>query len=153
MVQQQRNQQLTLEDTAAREEHYWKKNFIITGVIVAVLLIYSILHGSGLTIVPSEDRLQITDPDGATVTIAYEDIKGAALMDTPDYGACVSGEETSKWVYGQWNNAAWGDYSLYVYAKNPQVVQIETTQGVYVVNMPTEQDTVTLYDFICDLNG
>ena len=138
----------SVEEEAQREVHFWKKNFLITGAVLIVVLIYSFFRSPGMTLVPGETALQITDPEGKSISIVYDEITDLELVQAPEYGEPVSGEAGKKWLYGQWNSAQWGRYQLYVSSEQNSAVVITCGEDVYAVNYPTQQDTQSLFDFL-----
>ena len=137
----------TVEEELSRERKFWKQNQLWSIVLAAVVL-FGLLGKSGISVAPGPEELMLTMHDGSTAVVAYEAITSAQLLDTADYGTVTAGRETRSGSSGTWEHPQWGSYTLCTYASCTQAVRITAGDGCYVVNLPSEAETLQLYTLL-----
>lgn len=146
---EKRDRQPTLDEELKRQKRYWKRDLICSLVVVAVVLVISLFRGNAPVISPGETQLTVQAPDGQVSYADYAEVTAVSLLDGADYGTCLEGESTGRYLYGSWESAAWGRYTLCVYAKVPACLVIESgSAGTLVVNCSSEEETNQLYELL-----
>lgn len=146
---EKRDRQPTLDEELKRQRRYWKRDLICSLVVVAVVLVISLFRGSAPVISPGEFQLTVQAPDGQISYADYAEVTAVSLLDTADYGTCLEGESTGRYFYGSWENEAWGEYDLCVYAKVPVCLVIESgSAGTLVVNCSSAEETEQLFELL-----
>lgn len=133
---------------AEKERKYWKKNYLWSLAVLAVVAAYFFFFNPGIRVQPGTDGLTVSAPKSESVTVAYADVTSLTLVSQPDYGVGKPGGHTGGCLYGQWENDAWGSYQLYVNKKVPLCVVIRTDKTVVSVNESSEQETRALWDML-----
>lgn len=145
--QENNKNNMTLEEEMHHQAKYQKKNMLWTVVIlVAAFLLFS-KGNSDLNINPGKEDIAITTPS-AELVIAHDEIISYALVDGPNYGECLDGEQEGDVLYGTWKNEAWGEYQLAVESDLTRVVVLNRDEGTVVVNFISDDETGVLYDYI-----
>lgn len=146
---EKRDRQPTLDEELKRQKRYWKRDLICSLVVIAVVLVVSLFRGNAPVISPGESQLTVQAPDGQVFSVAYADVTAASLLTGSSYGSCLEGKGTGRYLYGRWENEAWGEYDLCVYAKVPACLVIESgSAGTLVVNSNSEAETQQLFELL-----
>lgn len=148
-MQENRRQARTVQEELARERKYWKQNQVWALVLAAVVLL-NLLGGSGFSVAPGPDALTLTMHDGAACEILYSTITEARLLDAPQYGTMIEGEQTRQGASGTWEHPEWGRYTLCVYSSGSYGVRILADGRYYLVNLSSPVETEQLYQIIQD---
>ncbi|NLU24917.1 MAG: hypothetical protein GXW99_09495 [Clostridiales bacterium] len=136
------------KEQASKEKKYWRKNYLWSLAVLAVLAVYFLFFNPGVTIEPGTDGLKASAPHQETVAVSYADVESLILTSQPDYGVCLSGADKGSHRYGQWQNEAWGDYRLFAYRKVDACIVIKTADLTLVVNGASEQETESFYQML-----
>ena len=146
-MQDNRKQARTFQEEMARERKYWKQNQIWVLVLAAVLLL-NLLGGSGFSVATGPEALTLTMHDGTVSTVSYSSITEIQLLDAPQYGTMLEGQETRQGKSGTWEHPEWGSYTLCAYASSSCAVRILAEDQCYVVNLSSEAETQQLYQIL-----
>lgn len=120
---------------------------VLLAIFVAVTFI--IPNGSHQNLFIWEDtQLRISCPDDSVHTVAYADITRMALVENADLGTCLSGDSSSNYCYGIWENDQLGEYVLCAYRSFSTVIQISTAEEDYWISYESAETTQGLYDSI-----
>ena len=139
----------TVQEELARERKFWKQNQIWS-ILLAVVVLFGMLGRSGISVAPKPEELMLSLHDGSTTVIDYESILSAELQEDPDFGILSEGKDTRNGKSGTWNHPQWGSYTLCVYSSCGTAVKLDTEEGIYVVNLPSEEETRQLYQLLAD---
>ena len=149
-MQEYKKQTRTVQEAAAREQTFWKKNQLWTLLLAAAVLLYTLIGGPGFSVAPGSTELLLTMHDGETAAVAYGSITEAELLENPQYGTMVEGKDERTGKSGTWEHPEWGTCTLCVYASCDTAVRILTEERCYVVNLSSETETEQLYQLILD---
>ena len=133
-----------------REQTFWKRNNLWALLLFCAVLIYSFLSGPGLSVVPGATEVKLTLHDDNTVTIPYDSITAAELVDNAEYGEMLNGKEAKNGKSGTWVHSEWGNYTLCVYTASLKAVRIESGEKIYLISMGSDTDTYQLYQTVLD---
>lgn len=126
-------------------------NLLIILAIMIVISVFSLIHSeNAVDFHWTEDLLQITDPNGNSYSIIYSDVVALELLERPNYGACVTGRETSSWLYGTWENDQWGSYTLCASSGTSMCIVIRTDEGIFVLSYESDEITSALYESLSE---
>ena len=139
----------TVEEEMSRERKFWKQNQLWS-VLLAVVILCGMLGKNGMSVAPGPEGLMLTSHDGSTETVAYETVVSAEFLESADYGTAVQGKETRTGKSGIWLHPVRGSYTLCVYASCDSAVQILTEDHCYLVNLPSEEETLQLNQLVLD---
>lgn len=139
----------TVQEEMAREQKFWRQNQLWS-LLLAVVVLFGMFGKSGVSVAPSAEALMLTMHDSTTAAVPYEDILLAELVDHPDFGTVADGKDTRNGKSGIWENQQWGSYTLCVYGSCGTAVKIDTKDQIYVMNLPSEEETRQLYQLILD---
>jgi hypothetical protein len=146
-MEQFKNPARTMEEEMSRERKFWKRNQICTAIVVVVVL-FGLLGGNSHSVAPGANLVTLTMHDDRAVTVSYREITEAELLEDVQYGTVLEGKETRQGRSGTWENSQWGSYTLCVYASWPDAIRMETQEGIFVVNLASEEETQQLYQLI-----
>lgn len=141
---------ITLQNREFEEaKQHNKRNQIISTLFLLIALIaipFFMADGSEGDLLAFENRtLQIHTPGNQSYCIPYNQILSMELIENPDFGVCLSGDNTKKLCYGVWENAALGEYVLCTYKSPDVVIQINTPNQVYWIGYESGETTRILY--------
>lgn len=145
---ERRERQPRLAEESARQQKYWRKNYLWTIAILAVFLVVSFFRGGGPSLSLGEDRLTMQTPDDQVYEVRYEDVTTVSLLYGANYGTCLEGKGEGRYLYGRWENAAWGEYDLCVTSKIDCCLLIETEKGTLAINYSSEEETEQLCELL-----
>lgn len=92
---EKKSRQPDLQQESDRQNRYWKKNYLWTLLVLAVVVAIGLFQGaSGFTVAPGDDALVITMPEGEAVVVPYEDVESVTMEEAPDYGECLQGSSS-----------------------------------------------------------
>lgn len=122
---------------------------LVVLLIVFVVVTFLIPNGSQRNLFTWEQtQLRITFPDETSQIIPYDSITAIFLVDAPEMGTCLSGEDGSNYRYGLWKNEVLGEYTLCAYKSFSSVIQLTTKAGIYWISYESAQTTEGLYQSI-----
>lgn len=148
-MQEYKKQTRTVQEELARERKFWKQNQL-WAILLAAVVLFSLIGGSGFSVAPGPAQLMLTMHDGGTVTIAYDSITQAQLLEEVQYGTLVEGKDGRNGKSGTWEHPEWGSYTLCVYASCDMAVRVVAEGRCYVVNLSSVAETEQLYQIILD---
>ncbi len=122
-----------------------KKNLWWILAILAVAMIFDLSRG-GAAVNPAfgDEALTLTAGD-FSLTVAYADIRSAALAESPDYGESAGGGTKNGLSTGAWHNGLWGDYTLCANEQIDACIALTTVSGVVVFNAENLKTTEQIY--------
>lgn len=147
-MQENRRKERTVQEEAAREQTYWKRNQIWTLIVAAVILVMLFTGGSGVSVVTGPEALTLTMHDGESCTVPYSAITEVRLLEEPEYGTMIAGDESRQGQSGTWEHPEWGRYTLCVYSSCTSALWIGTDDGCCVVNLSSPAETQQLYELL-----
>lgn len=131
-----------------------KRDMLFSLVILFILFVAVPLltgeEGDKDLLIWQEDRLQITCPDETVYVIPYRQIDDLRLVESPDFGTCISGDSSEKYRYGIWENDALGRYVLCTFKSFNTVIQIDTADQIYWIGYDSSESTRLLYQGFLD---
>lgn len=103
-------------------------------------------HGS-VTAQVDEEKLGVLGSSGDAVFVFLDDITQVQLIDELTVGSAVDAEETKNTMCGQYENEAYGTYTLLIYTKKRPCVVVTYGDGeTLVFNQQTERQTKNIYE-------
>lgn len=146
-----RNKEMDEAKQIARRNQIFSTLFLLALIVFIPLFM---ADGSGENLLLWENRtLTITTPDEQVYHIPYDRITGMELIESPDFGTCLSGDSTRTLRYGVWKNELLGEYVLCAYRSFDVVIQINTPDQIYWIGYESEETTRILYQsFLEHLN-
>jgi len=138
---------MTIEEEMHHQANYQKKNMLWTLIILAAAFLFFSRGNSDLTINPDKEELGISTPAGEII-LPHDTITAYALVENPDYGECIDGEDDGQIYYGTWKNDAWGEYELAVESNMTRCIVLYSDQGPVVVNFVSDDETGVLYEYV-----
>lgn len=115
-------------------------------LVVFVVVTFLLPNGSQRNLFTWEEtQLRITFPNETSQSIPYESIDAIVLVESPDFGVCLSGEDSTNYRYGLWESDELGKYTLCAYKSFTSVIQLTTEQDIYWISYESEQTTKELY--------
>lgn len=126
-----------------------KINLILTIILFAIIFLFLWKDDSKSVLLDFQDTaLTLNAPadDAFSVTIPYAGIQSVDLISELAFGRCTDGVDLEDRKNGSWENSAYGDYTLCVYANVPVYIVLHTAQGVTVFNYESESTTQQLYE-------
>ena len=123
-----------------------KWEFVLYGALLLCFTLYLLLNGSSaMRVSVGEESVTITDPAGAVYQVKFSEIQTLETRTAPDFGECISGEETGGCRYGTWRNGAWGEYTLCALTDVDQVIILRTGERTVVFNVESADATARFY--------
>lgn len=148
-----KERQPDLQQEAERQNRYWKKNYLWTIAILAVVIVVGLFRESGFVVTPGDDALVITMPEGESIVVPYGDVESVAMEERPDYGECLQGSDSGKTLYGTWKNDLWGEYTLCVGEENEDCVVLAADGKTVVFSGNSDAETEQLYQYLLEQCG
>lgn len=121
---------------------------------LAIIIFVAVFWGSKDTSTAldwDETALTLTMPDESVYTIAYDSILRLELVEEPDFGQCLSGEDGASCQYGLWRNDQLGAYVRYTYKTTTPVMQISTAEAAYWIAFDSSETTIAFLDAFAQL--
>lgn len=148
-----KNEDSVYMTSAEREQRKARKaknrNLILTVLIIAVCLVYSIFHQSGeITAVMNDESFCLVALEDQRLILQLTDIDRVELYDNLsefDRGTLQSGLENSSAYSGVYINDAFGEYQLHTNTKVDNYVIVSYRDGILVFNTNTAEGTIELY--------
>lgn len=122
-----------------------KVDLLCFAVIILVATVFYLSSGSEENLNWDDTRLLLTVTEGTTYAIPYDQITGISLVENPDFGVCLSGENAKNRCSGVWENDRLGSYVLYAYPGASPVIQISTAQEDYWIALDNSETTAAFY--------
>ena len=140
----------TMEEEVSKVQKYWKKNFLWTMLLLGAIFVWCFITGPGLSVATGAETLTLTGHDGWTVSVSYDSIEEAELLEEPWYGTMVDGTDQKNGRSGIWEHPQWGSYTLCTYGSCTSAVRLQTREGCFLVNLASREETLQLYQLIQD---
>lgn len=126
--------------------------YLLYAAFLVCVTLYFFINGSNaMQVKVGEENLTLIDPAGATYQVRFDEILSLETQYAPDFGTCVSGEETETCRYGAWRNDAWGEYTLCALSDVDQVVVVKTQDKTVVFNVENSDTTKEFYSAFQEL--
>ena len=146
---ERKDRQPKLDEELKRQKRYWKRDLICSLAVVVIVFVVGFFRGNVPVLSPGETQLTVQAPDGQVYCIDYTDVTAVSLLSGCSYGTCREGKDAGKYFYGRWENEAWGEYDLCVYAKVPCCLVIASgSADTLVVNGSSEEETEQLGELL-----
>lgn len=121
---------------------------LIIGVFFAITLVFK---GNTMQLDFDDHTLTVSGSQEFCYSVPYSSIQEIALIDTPA-GTCIDGDETNKYIWGQWSSSELGEYQI---CANPQINQcilITTSSNqLFVFNYQNADTTSSVFDMFTQL--
>lgn len=148
------NPMLSPHDDVERASRSNKRAMLINLVfllVVFVVVTFVLPNGSQKNLFTWEEtQLIITCPDESVYTVPYDSIIHIQLVTNADLGTCRSGDDTTNFRYGRWENEVLGEYVLCCYCSYSTVIQLTTASEDYWISYESAETTTALYDSIVE---
>lgn len=127
------------------------------GIILCVIIIIGVILLPNLSLFQSEaDNALRFDAKGFTLSlpgdealsIFYSQIVRISLVESPDYGSCISGSTENGCRYGTWESDSYGKYLLCINQDFSTAILIQTDTQVLLFNFESPDTTRQLYESI-----
>ncbi len=125
-----------------------KKSNAILSIIVLVIVaaLFSTILLQGVKVKENDDRISISGGLFYSEKIAYSDIKDIELRDVIIYGNRVNGASLLKYRLGNFQNAEFGTYKLFVDIGIGKVIVLKYEKNTIVFNFKDLSETNSLYN-------
>ena len=100
-----------------------------------------------------ETQFSVVAMDGEQHTFVYAETESIELLDNLDEfdrGTMIGGNESKRCVSGTFQNEQFGEYELHVLTKLDSYIVVNSSNGVLVFNIESDETTAALYDFFCE---
>ena len=119
--------------------------------LIALLLITSMRGKTSASVDLNQENIVLSGPDGYHRSIAYtqvvaDSVKLLGEEDLDKPGSVVTGGENRKYRWGQWENDAWGKYTLCIQQKIDAALCFETVDGETVIFNVESEDTTKAFE-------
>ena len=141
--------------SAAQREHNWlieKRNLLFLIFLLPAIIIFS-----SLTDTPSatsdillwkDDCMLLTFSDTEHYHVFYDQITHVTLVENPDFGTCISGNDERGIRYGLWKNSTLGTYVLFASQSFDLVIQLDAIDQCYWISIESPETTEALYQHL-----
>ena len=124
-----------------------KRHLVFLLVIFALAILLSIHTSSNRVKVHFGEDLLAINSSKYSMNIVYTDMDDIDLVDSPDLGTMVEGNNTASLRSGEWENELWGEYSLCMDPDASQCIVIHLKDGrVFVFNRKDNAETSKLFE-------
>lgn len=129
------------------------KTFLTVLAIAAAFLVFTRLFGdTTVGIAFDDDDMTLTAPRQFSVTVAYDDIQSLELAEDFAPGTPVTGDESRRCAWGEWECAGRGRCTLCVSKKIDCAVVIHCTDGGQVLfNYESADTTRAIHQMLLDM--
>jgi len=110
----------------------------------------AVLFAGSVSVSLGDDALRIDATFSAPVSIGYDDIRAARLLEEMDVGRRLNGMRGARLLAGQYQNGQFGGYTLYALADAPAYVDLVTDAGHVVFSAADEAATREIYERLLD---
>lgn len=133
--------------------HQIQKVKLILGVcvLVAILVYLFSTRKEEINIAINDDSMSLSYSSGDSFDISYKDILSVTEIQDLDLGKFVSGIETKHYKFGVWDNNEYGEYNLSIYANVLPYIMVETSNGIFILNLESEDATDSFYKAFVEL--
>ena len=116
-------------------------------LLVGVLFYFYLLstNNEGISVAVKDDYMSLSCSSGESFDIRFKDILSVTEIQDLDLGNYISGTETKRCKCGVWSNRRFGEYNLCIYADVMRYIVVETSNGVFVLNLEGEDETDSFY--------
>lgn len=90
--------------------------------------------------------LTVSCADTQVFRLPFADMIDMQLVQSPDLGHCLNGQETASWRCGTWENDAWGRYVLCASKACTDCIVLRTNSGIYALSYESDDVTAALYE-------
>lgn len=137
---------MTLQELSSRYNRRMLLGNLLVLLVVFVVVTFLLPNGRQRNLFTWEEtQLRITFPDETSRSISYDSLDAIVLVETPNFGVCLSGEDGGNYRYGLWKNDELGEYTLCAYRSFTRVIQLTTESETYWISYESEQTTEGLY--------
>lgn len=129
------------------------KTFLTVLAIAAAFLALTQLFGdTTVGISFGDDVMTLTAPRQYTVSVAYDDIRSLELTDSFDTGTALTGSESRRYAWGEWESPQYGRCTLCVSKKIDNAVVITTADGETILfNYESADTTQAIHQMLTEL--
>ncbi len=139
-----------MEEMLNRAAALFRKNSGTLLAAFAALLTALVLFSGSVRAVAGEDALRVSAPFAASLSVRYDEIRAARLVENVDPGRRISGMRGERVLAGRYMNGEFGGYALYAYARVPLMIDLVTSGGHVVLNQADEEATRALYEHLLE---
>lgn len=127
--------------------HQNQKTWRLLGVILLAGALFYLLsiNNEGISVAVKDDHLSLSYSSGESFNIGFKDILSVKEVQNLDLGNYISGTQTKCCKFGIWSNNQFGKYNLGIYANQMRYIVVETSNGVSVLNLASEDETDNFY--------
>ena len=119
------------------------------GIILCVIIIIGVILLPNLSLFQSEaDNALRFDAKGFTLSLPGDEALSVPLVESPDYGSCISGSTENGCRYGTWESDSYGKYLLCINQDFSTAILIQTDTQVLLFNFESPDTTRQLYESI-----
>lgn len=121
-------------------------------IIIVLIFVFGTLRAlsgqyGSVTAQVDEEKLGVLGSSEDAVFVFLDDITQVQLVDELTIGTAVDAEETKNTMCGQYENEAYGTYTLLIYTKERPCIVVTYGDGeTLVFNQQTERQTKNIYE-------
>jgi hypothetical protein len=128
------------------------RSILVCVIIIAVFFLFFRNNLRETTYVSiGDDALLIQSYDGREISVPYQSLEQMELTDEMEFGDLLDGTDSVRGTSGLWENAAYGEYYLYINKKVDDYLVLTTDTGTIVFNYESTGVTDSIYSGFADL--
>lgn len=134
--------------TSTSDKKAGKPITIVSGMFTIIVIILSAITMfiGDIHVDMQADTMRLSAFLTPSKTISYMDIEAIYQEDAFTFGARTFGVGNTRISSGKFRNEQLGNYDLYAYSKNNNVIVIDTKEGYVVFNQESIKQTETLFE-------
>lgn len=98
----------------------------------------------------SAGAMDVIGASGYTISVSYDEVTGAELRETFDFGELIDGTDSKNEKSGLWENEEFGRYRLCVNAKIKPCIVLTVNEEILVINFESAKSTRSLYNALIE---
>ncbi len=128
-------------------DYFNVKQILFAVSLFALALIFAYCEsGKVVTVDFTDSQLEVRS-DVFSMTVSYDEIVSAELVDTPKDDEPIDGVETLTLYYRTWKNEQWGEYTACIDFGSPKSIMLKLTDGqTYVFSSKNTKTTTEIYE-------
>ncbi|MBQ3193516.1 MAG: hypothetical protein IJB59_08125 [Oscillospiraceae bacterium] len=123
------------------------KDFGFGVILFALVIAVSLFQPSNKIIAEFEDTEVTVKSSRYTMTIPYEMVASIELVNKPDMGEAINGNDDMILQTGTWRNETWGEYHMCTEIATDNCILIHLTDGrIFVISRRDNEETAKVFE-------
>ena len=133
-------------------KHTGRNILVAVVILIIAFLIAPFRNGESVDLNVTGNSLTVSGPEDFSFTVDVDQIDRIELVELTDMGtAAEDGGETKSLYWGNWENDAWGRYTLCVSKRSDTAILITTVDDRrYVFNYESDETTMEMRQALLD---